>query len=100
MAINLGATFDDQLLYQIGQTIATEVRAFSNVARSGLSIWSVRMMDISLLNMAYQTLTNMITNAHLMCFLCTSSAKYKSFQRPSMVLVIIHLFLPNTVSNY
>ena len=40
MPIGLGATFDDRLVYRMGDVIGTEARAFNNVNRSGLDLWT------------------------------------------------------------
>lgn len=40
MPINLGATFDTELVRQIGAVISTEARAFSNVGQGALSYFS------------------------------------------------------------
>ncbi|KAJ4417107.1 hypothetical protein N0V85_001989 [Neurospora sp. IMI 360204] len=39
-AINLGATFDDELVYEVGTAISTEARAFANFGFGGLDYWT------------------------------------------------------------
>lgn len=36
----MGAAFDDDLIYAVGTTVSTEARAFSNVGRCGLDLWT------------------------------------------------------------
>ena len=38
--ILLGAAFDDQLIFDVANTISTEARAFNNANRSGLDYWT------------------------------------------------------------
>ncbi|KAK5651528.1 hypothetical protein OQA88_11982 [Cercophora sp. LCS_1] len=38
--ISLGATFDDDLIYKIGDAISTEARAFINAGLAGLDYWT------------------------------------------------------------
>ncbi|KAM0421336.1 hypothetical protein ACHAPT_010867 [Fusarium lateritium] len=40
MPINLGATFDDDLVYDVAMAISIEARAFNNANRTGLDFWS------------------------------------------------------------
>lgn len=39
-AINLGASFDDNLVYEVGTAISTEARAFANFGFGGLDYWT------------------------------------------------------------
>ncbi|KAK3488441.1 glycoside hydrolase [Neurospora crassa] len=39
-AINLGASFDDDLVYEVGTAISTEARAFANFGFGGLDYWT------------------------------------------------------------
>lgn len=38
--INLGATFDDDLVHDVATTVSTEGRAFNNADRAGLDFWT------------------------------------------------------------
>ncbi|KAJ7597736.1 glycoside hydrolase family 3 protein [Mycena floridula] len=38
--ITMSAAFDDDLIHDVGDTISTEARAFSNVGRGGLDYWT------------------------------------------------------------
>ena len=37
--INLGAAFDDELVFDIASVISTEERAFGNAGRAGVDVW-------------------------------------------------------------
>lgn len=36
----MSAAFDDELIYNVADTISTEIRAFSNAGRAGLDVWT------------------------------------------------------------
>jgi xylan 1,4-beta-xylosidase len=38
--ISLGASFDDEMVYNVGNIIKKEVRAFNNAGRSGINLYS------------------------------------------------------------
>ena len=40
MPISLGATFNDDLVFNVASIISTEARAFNNVDRAGLDFWT------------------------------------------------------------